>query len=374
MHFDNLRLTHFRNYSQLECDFGKGINCITGNNGLGKTNVLEAIHYLAMTRGFTAKSEKYALMQGEDFFMTEGSLLDEDQILKVQCNYVSGKGKKILVQGKVLDKMSDHIGRIPVVSVLPNDTRLIDGSPSVRRKFMDSFISQYDPDYLQALIRYDKILAQRNALLDNLGEQRTWDEEQVWMWTEPLIEPSLLIHGTRSAFLEDFAPVFNAYFKKIVSDKEKPSILHLSDAEENTKAGWEHYFRQRLDKDRFARRTTGGIHREDLQFLIKDQGVKNYGSQGQQKTFVISLKFAQYELLHAKRGKAPLLILDDIFDKLDINRLRAIATILDDKVPGQVFVTDTSFERTEQVFQSLKNKEVRHFKVSENQVAPVKPA
>ncbi|MEM7035824.1 MAG: DNA replication and repair protein RecF [Bacteroidota bacterium] len=370
MHFSRLQLQQFRNYDLLQAAFVNGINCITGNNGAGKTNILEAVHYLALTRGWSRNSEKYALKEGMPYFMVAGAVeaAAEETGFQIQCTYMPPKGKKMLVNKKALKKMSAHIGRIPVVTVLPNDTQLIYGGPSVRRKFMDGFISQYDPAYLQALIEYENALQQRNALLHIFHDRGAFDAEQLGLWDAQLIPRAQQILAARLAFLEVYAPIFLKYFKAIVSDKEAPEIEIETQVAENTEATWEAMYLQNRDRDRFSQRTSTGIHKDDIRFLIDGQGVKNFGSQGQQKTFVIALKLAQYEILEQKKSKAPVLLLDDIFDKLDIHRLRAIAGILDTKVKGQVFITDTSLERTQTVFSEVKTRSVKFFEVKDGEL------
>lgn len=365
MHFSRLRLTNFRNYEDLDLDFVAGINCLTGNNGAGKTNVLEAIHYLAMTRGFHRTTEKYALMEGMPYFVVEGNVKTEEDERAIQCTYMPPKGKKMLVNKRPLKRMSDHIGRIPLVTVLPNDTQLIYGGPAVRRKLIDSLICQYEPEYLQRLIAYEHALAQRNALLSLFGEQGRFDAEELALWDDQLIPNGRFIFDKRTEFLAEYAPRFDVYFHAIVSEKETPNMRHVSQFEVNTEAEWRELFAQHRDRDRFSQRTAVGIHKDDLAFDINGQGVKNFGSQGQQKTFVIALKMAQYEILARHKSTAPVLLLDDIFDKLDIHRLHAIAGMLDEKVHGQVFITDTALDRTQKVFAEVKSREVAYYKVNE---------
>lgn len=364
MHFSGLQLTHFRNYESLVARFGPGITCLTGDNGEGKTNLLEAIQYLAMTRGFSGKTETYALKEDEDFFIVEGIWqIEEEKSLRIQVSYLTKKGKKVLVNNKALRRMSDHIGRIPLITVLPNDTQLIYGSPGTRRKFIDAFISQYDSEYLQQLIQYDKALSQRNALLNNFAERGSFDLSQVELWDHQLIPAGQYVYQKRREFLETYAPVFLNYFKMIVSDKETPSMEYDSQFQKNTREEWEVLLQGALERDRYSTRTSVGVHKDDLVFLIDGNPVRNFGSQGQQKTFVISLKLAQFEMLEEIKKQPPVLLLDDIFDKLDEHRLGAIAEVLDRKVEGQVFVTDTSYERTLKAFSRVKNKSVAYYHV-----------
>lgn len=365
MHFKALNLVQFRNYAGLSAEFSAGINVITGNNGEGKTNILEALHYLSMTRGWNSKAEKYALKEGMPFFTVEGSLIEAEEVSQsIQCSYMPPKGKKMLINKKQIPKMSDHIGRIPIVTVLPNDTLLIDGSPSVRRRFMDSLICQYSQEYLQNLIIYERALAQRNALLGMMAQRGRFDAEQLELWNAQLIGPGIQISNARKDFLELFKPLFLQYFEWIVSDKEAPTIRLETTFVQNTADEWKLAFARSQERDRYSQRTKTGIHKDDLVFEIEGQAVRNFGSQGQQKTFVIAMKLAQYDLLGAQKNKAPVLLLDDIFDKLDMHRLKAIAKILDEQILGQVFITDTSLDRCQQVFEAVKDRNLKFFNVT----------
>lgn len=370
MHFSALKLTHFRNYAQLALDCGPGINCLTGNNGEGKTNVMEAVHYLCMTRGWAAKSERYALQEGMPYFSVEGQVQGA-AAMEVQCNYMPPKGKRILVDRRPLPRMTDHVGRIPVVTVLPDDTQLIHGTPGTRRRFMDALISQYAPSYLQALLAYEHALAQRNALLALLHERGAWDAEQVAWWTAQLIPQGRIIQQQRAAFLAAFEPIFLRYFHRIVSEKETPTLQLETQFTGDSADEWQRRMQDSLPRDRHAQRTGVGTHKDDLVFTIGGQPVKNYGSQGQQKTFVIALKLAEYELLEGRCQTAPILLLDDIFDKLDAHRLAAIAGLLEDPIRGQVFISDTSLERIRGVFAHVKAREIRYFHVGQGCVTPV---
>ncbi len=363
MHISDLHLTHFRNYTELHIQPCNGINCLTGPNGSGKTNILDALHYLAFTRGFRSNQDKQAVQEGATFFLNEGTVDREGGTRKVQCNFVKNKGKKILIGTSPLTKMSDHIGAIPLVSVLPDDTGLIDGPSAGRRKFMDMLISQYDHSFLNHLIHYEKILSQRNALLRQFGEQGYFDSDQLEVWNEQLVPHAIQIVEGRQHFLVDFEPLFLDYFKKIVSQDEVPKITYRSQVSDNTREGWLALLAANEQRDRANLYSGAGIHRDDLIFKINEKSVRNFGSQGQQKTFVIALRLAQYQLLERQTGIAPILLLDDIFDKLDEHRLGSIAKLLDNEVAGQVFITDTSLERLQTLFASITDSEVAYFQV-----------
>ncbi len=367
MHIASLQLTQFRNYDELALEFCPGINCLTGPNGSGKTNVLDAMHYLAFTRGFRNSQDKMAVQEGETFFFIGGDFQKKGVMRSIQCNFVKGKNKTVMVNRQAVARMSDHIGTLPLVVILPADTDLINGPSADRRRFMDMLISQYSKKYLTHLIHYERLLAQRNAQLKHFGEHRYFDQDQLDMWTTQLIPHGIAIFKERKAFVEEFRPVFEEKFKKIVSVKEKPAINYRSQVDENTIEAWLTLFTENQPRDLANQYTGVGIHRDDLPFSINEQSVRNFGSQGQQKTFVISLKLAQYRLLQAHTQEPPVLLLDDIFDKLDEHRLASIARILDREIEGQIFVTDTSLERMREIF-AQSEKAVKFFQVKEGRV------
>ncbi|MEL6135502.1 MAG: DNA replication/repair protein RecF, partial [Bacteroidota bacterium] len=337
MHFQQLHLIQFRNYAEQRLTFSQDINVLTGPNGAGKTNILDALHYLAFTKGFRNSQDQQAVQRGAQFFFDGGVLIRENKTRQVHCNFQKGKGKKLLINQEPLKKMSEHIGYIPMVSILPHDTDLINGPSAGRRQFMDMLISQYDPIYLQQLIQYNRVLGQRNALLRQFGEQRYFDSEQLGLWDMQLIPKGIVIHAGREAFLQRFLPIFERYFHRIVSEMEMPHIKYKPSVALATEVGWETALAEKLEKDRVNQYTGVGIHRDDMAFEIDARSVRNFGSQGQQKTFIIALKLAQYTLLQEQCGLAPILLLDDIFDKLDESRLARIAQMLDEEVEGQIF-------------------------------------
>ncbi len=345
-----LQLTQFRSYADLHLDLSPHINCFAGPNGVGKTNILDAIHYLSFTRGFRHHLDKQAVQDGMPFFFIGGEWVKGKTKRQIHCNFMKSKGKKLLINQKPVQRMSDHIGQMPLVAVLPSDTDLINGQSADRRKFLDMLISQYDHQFLHHLIRYDKILQQRNALLRQMADNRYFDAEQLAIWDEQLIPHGMEVIKGRESFVEAFSPMFATYFASIVSDKETPFIRYKSQIESNDPDGWKTVLRDQQEKDRVNGYSGAGAHRDDLIFRIDDHSVKNYGSQGQQKTFVISLKLAQYQLLQERSGMSPILLLDDLFDKLDRTRLHQIADLLQEKINGQVFISDTSMPRLEEVF------------------------
>ncbi|MDP5170453.1 MAG: DNA replication/repair protein RecF [Bacteroidia bacterium] len=366
-HLQHLQLTQFRSYTDLEIDLSPHINCFTGPNGAGKTNILDAIHYLSFTRGFRHHQDRQAVQDGGQFFFIGGAWKKGKSVKQVHCNYMQGKGKKLLINQKAVERMSDHIGLMPLVAILPSDTDLINGQSADRRRFLDMLISQYDHQFLHHLIHYERVLQQRNALLKLMAENRRFDQEQLSLWDDQLIPHGIAVKAGREDFLEAFSSVFASYFSEIVSDKETPKLQYKSQLDGNTTESWRNLLRDNLDKDRVNGYTVGGIHRDDLQFHIDEHSVRNYGSQGQQKTFVIALKLAQYQLLQEKTNLAPILLLDDLFDKLDRHRLGQISHLLQSRIQGQIFITDTSEIRLREIFGESK-REVAYFSVLNSEV------
>lgn len=367
LHLHQLSLQFFRNYATLSLSFSKDINCLFGENGEGKTNVLDAIHFLSLTRGFRSGVDKQAVKEGEAFFFIQGEYVEQGESLSVQCNLLPGKGKKVIVNGEVYAKLSRHIGRIPIVTVLPSDTELINGGGSLRREFLDTFISQYSPDYLEQLIHYKRCLEQRNATLRMMHEQGNFDRSVLEIWTQQLIPHGQAIWAERKKFLAEFEPVFRELFSRIVSEKEQPSLRYESQLKTNETAEWNELFRLAEGKERALQSSSVGVHKDDLLFDINGISAKHYGSQGQQKTYLISLKLAQHQFFQAQTGKPPLLLLDDIFDKLDENRLISIAELIDQRLQGQIFITDTSLERFVHIFRQA-HRQVKFWEVCNSQV------
>jgi DNA replication and repair protein RecF len=362
-----LSLLNFRNYSELYYEPAPHINCIVGKNGIGKTNILEAIHYLAMTRGFG--SEKNALQHNASFFIIEGGLEEDGVLSAVQCNYTPSKGKKIFVDQKPVAKMSSHIGKIPIVTVLPEDSDLLKEGNALRRKWLDTIISQFDPLYLQTLIEYEKALAQRNALLQQYVKEKKIDRDILNSLNLLLTRAGVYIGQKRESFLEEFSSPLSFFYRAIVSKAETPDILRQNLLKINTEQQWQEAFAQRYAKELVLGRTLVGIHRDDISFEVDNKPLRYFGSQGQIKTFVTALKFAQYHFLQNKTGKFPILLLDDIFDKLDEERMLRITELFPSYLKGQVFITDTSPTRLASLLAAVVSS---HFvTIENNQIQPV---
>jgi DNA replication and repair protein RecF len=338
-----------------------------GKNGIGKTNVLEAIHYLAMTKGFGV--EKNALQHSAGFFIIEGGLEEEGLLTAVQCNYTANKGKKIFVDQKPIAKMSSHIGKIPIVTVLPEDSELLKEGSSLRRKWLDTILSQFDPLYLQMLIEYEKALAQRNCLLQQYVKEKKIDKDLLNSLNPLLMRAGLYIAEKRERFLDEFSTPFSFFYRAIVAKAETPEILRKNVLKENTEEQWREAFAQYYTKELLLGRTLVGIHRDDINFEVDKKPLRYFGSQGQIKTFVTALKFAQYHFLQNKTGKFPILLLDDIFDKLDEERILRITELFPNYLKGQVFITDTSPARLTSLLAAFASS--YFVTIEKNQIQPI---
>lgn len=368
MYLSALRLTHFRSYTTLDWRPTPGVNCLVGLNGAGKTNLLEAVHFLAMTRGFGA--DKDAVQNGEKFFLVEGDFENAPDFHNVKCGYAARKGKKMILDSVPAPRLADHIGKAPVVTVLPEDVALIRAGGTERRKWLDSFLSQSDPAYLNALILYQKTLERRNALLQHFYETNAYIPEELEAWNENIIRYGIIIRQKRIEFLAEFQSAFTHFHAQVIPQGEAPALVYECKPDENTPQAWRQALAQTEANDRRLRRTTLGVHRDDVGFYIKNQPIKPFGSQGQQKTFVFALKFAQYQYLGLKTKRAPLLLLDDIFDKLDDERLKRIAELLTVNALGQTFITDVSYARLRGAFQGTTDDAPGFFKVENGNVTP----
>lgn len=352
MLINNLSLSDFKNYESVSLDLSPGINCFIGNNGAGKTNILDAIYYLAFCKSFFNPTDSMNIRHGQPFFAVHGDFSNEEEkVFKVSCAFKRGSKKVFKYNKKEYDRLADHIGKIPLVMVSPYDQNLITGLSELRRKFMDGVISQFNGLYLSLLIDYQKVLSQRNALLRSFAERGFYDSESIDVWNDQLIQLGSAIYDTRKAFIEDFADIFQFYYEKIADSSEKVKIEYKSDFHE---ADFKAILEEGIEKDRQLRYTSKGVHRDDLKFYISGYPVRKFGSQGQQKSFTLAVKLAQYEWLRREKKITPILLLDDIFDKLDTNRVEKILSLVEHDLMGQVFVTDTNLNRIDHLFQNRK--------------------
>lgn len=349
MYLKKLSLINYKNFESQSFDFDPKINCLVGENGIGKTNVLDSIYHLAYGKSYFNPITKQNINHKADFFVVDGEFLKLDRHENVVVSVKKGKKKIIKRNGKVYDRIRDHIGLISVVIISPADADLIIEGSKIRRKFMDGIIAQSNPEYLQHLMRYKKALTQRNALLKYFASNNTFNKDNLEIYDTELARSGKPIHAERKRFVESFIPIFKKRYAQISNHKEEVNIDYKSQL---FTANFETLFAESLAKDRVLQYTKKGIHRDDLKFKIKSYPIKKMGSQGQQKSFLIALKLAQYDFIKNQLQTKPILLLDDIFDKLDEQRVKQLIELVTKDDLGQLFISDTHIERTENVVKS----------------------
>jgi DNA replication and repair protein RecF len=350
MYLENLSLLNFKNYQEVEMTFSEQINCLVGENGTGKTNLLDAIHYLCLTKSAFNSVDSQNIKHGEDFFMLKGILKKDNKKFQINCSLKTGQKKNFQVNKVSYKKISEHIGRFPVVMIAPDDTELIKEGSENRRKFFDGILSQLDQFYLNELIKYNNILKQRNSLLKQFNERNYFDKDIIESYDLQIFQSGSKIFVKRKLFLEKFIPVFDSHYKNISNSKEAVSLEYSSDLlEEN----FEEKYKKNIKKDILLQRTTKGIHKDDFIFKIGEHPLKKFGSQGQIKSFLIALKLAQFDCLKEEKEVPPLLLLDDIFDKLDELRIKKLIEMVARKSFGQIFLTDARPERTISIINTI---------------------
>ena len=339
-----LSVLNYKNFDSKNFEFDAKINCFVGANGIGKTNILDAIYHLSFGKSYFNPIASQNIKHNEDFFVVDGVYSKLERQEKIIVSLKKGQKKIIKRNGKAYDKFSDHIGFLPLVIISPADRDLIIEGSDTRRKFIDGVISQSDKTYLKELISYNKVLTQRNALLKYFAVNNTFNSDTLEIYNAQLNKLGQSIHEKRNEFLKIFEPIFIERYKTISNGNEVVNLSYKSDLFNDS---LEVLLETHLNKDKALQHTSVGIHKDDLKFKIEEYPIKKFGSQGQQKSFLIALKLAQFDFIKAQSGVTPILLLDDIFDKLDENRVSQIITLVDDKNFGQIFITDTHPERTE---------------------------
>ena len=345
MYLQKLTLLNFKNIAKGELELVRGINCLVGDNGAGKTNFIDAVHYLSLSKSAFGMTDGQTIRHGEEFFMAEGLYLtDTEKREQVVCTFSRKGGKVLKRNGKEYERLSEHVGVIPTVVVSPADSVLISDAAEERRRFLNAFLSTIDRGYLAALIRYNQVLTERNKLL-----KMHPDELMLSIYDEQLIEQGELIFARRKALVERIEPLVADYYRLLSEDREQVEIRYRSELEERS-------FREVLQAARqkdFANEfTTSGIHRDDLVLKIGGYPLRKYGSQGQQKSFLVALKLAQYTILGEERGERPILLLDDLFDKLDARRVEQLIRLVSGEKFGQILITDCNPTRLKRILEA----------------------
>jgi len=359
MFLKNLSLVNFKNYAQFEAQFCQKINCFTGNNGVGKTNILDAIYYLSFCKSFFTSIDSMNIKHDDKYFIVDGQYTFDNRTDNIYCSFEQGKKKKFKRNKKEYDKLADHIGLIPLVMISPYDINLIIGGSDERRKFIDGIISQFDREYLYDLQNYNRALIQRNHLLKQYGKTGYLDNDVLDLYNIQLIEKGNRIYEKRSIFIKKIKTTFQKYFTHISQGEENVSLVYNSQLQQ---ADFDKLLLESFEKDKISRHTTVGIHKDDLELLIGNYPIRKLGSQGQQKSYLVALKLSQFEYIQNICGFKPILLLDDIFDKLDSNRVEQIVKLLAKNSFGQIFITDTNPERINKVLNKI-NGEYYHFAV-----------
>ena len=346
----SLSLLNYKNFDDYKVEFDAKISCFVGPNGVGKTNILDAIYHLSFGKSYFNPIASQNIKHNEDFFVVDGVYEKNERFEKVIVSLKKGQKKIIKRNGKAYDRFSDHIGFVPLVIISPADRDLIIEGSEIRRKFIDGVISQSDKSYLEYLLNYSKILSQRNALLKYFALNNNFNKDSLDVYNEQLSNYGNKIYNKRKLFLEAFVPIFKSRYKSISNNNEIVELSYSSQLHDNSLL---ELFNKNINKDRMLQYTSVGIHKDDLDFSIKGYPVKKFGSQGQQKSFIIALKLAQFDFIKRQSGVTPILLLDDVFDKLDEQRVSQIIKLVDDENFGQLFISDTHIDRTEKAIKSV---------------------
>ncbi len=361
MHLHRFQLTNFKNYGQQSLELSPRLNCFTGLNGMGKTNVLDAVHFICLCKSHGGLPDRNLVRHGESFFRLEGWFEQAGEQTRIVAKFAVGQRKQMERNGVPYPRLTDYIGQFPVVMIAPDDVSLVQDGSEERRRFMDTTLGQISSVYLRNLVVYNHLLQQRNALLKTFAEERRFDATLLEGIDRQMPGPAQALFEQRQAFLTEFRPLFQAAYEVLSGGHETVEAHYRSDLEEANLAD---LLVAAREKDRLLQRTTRGPHRDDLALVMDGQPVKKFASQGQLKSFLLALRLAQYEVLRREKGVAPLLLLDDIFDKLDEQRVRHLVGLLLSRDFGQIFITDTQRSRIEAIVTSFTG-EYRIFDVAE---------
>lgn len=360
MFLKKLSVLNFKNYPEAELEFSSHVNCFTGNNGEGKTNLLDAIHYLSFCKSFFNPVDSQNILHDAPFFLIQGLYMMEGQDEEIYCGLKRNQKKQFKRNKKEYTRLADHIGLFPLVMISPADSELVTEGSESRRKFMDGVIAQFDREYLEKLIHYNRILSQRNMFLKQIADQSSFDKDALEIWDVQLIEAGTVMHQKRQQFVRDFISIFQTYYELISGGREQVNITYLSHL---NAAPFSEVLAKALQRDQVMEYTTVGIHKDDLEFKIDGYALKKYASQGQQKSFLIALKLAQFDFIKQIKHLTPILLLDDIYDKLDDLRVKQLMELVSNDHFGQLFITDTHPTRLTELFSSTKA-DFKSFRIS----------
>ena len=362
MRLNSLSILNYKNIREANLVFSPKINCFIGNNGMGKTNILDAIYYLSFCKSHSNSIDSQNILHHSEFFLIQGKYEVGDSLEEIYCGMKHRQKKQFKRNKKEYERLSDHIGLLPLVLVSPDDSVLISEGSEERRKFIDGVISQYNKSYLNQLLQYNNALKQRNALLKL---ETPVDDSLFDIWEEQMALHGNYIYEQRKLFIDEFIPIFQNFYANISGGNEQISLSYHSQHDE-------HNIKDRMlatrDRDKMLGYTTQGIHKDELEMLLDGYPIKRVGSQGQNKTYLISLKLAQFNFLQRTHEISPLLLLDDIFDKLDTNRVKQIVELVSGETFGQIFITDTNREHLDLILEQL-GQNATIFKVENGEIS-----
>lgn len=363
MYLHTLSLINFKNIEQENLSLSPDINCLVGDNGAGKTNVIDAVYYLSMCKSALGMTDGQSIRHGEEFFMIEGGYTtDNERNEQIVCSFARRGGKCIKRAGKEYDRLSDHVGLIPVVIISPADSVLISDAAEERRRFLNAFISQLDRGYLSAVMRYNSILSERNRLLKQMGSAA--QDEILDILDQQLVAYGSTVHAKRAELIERIGPIVADYYRRLSGDREQVEIGYRSELNDQP---FEELLRAHRQNDLINQYSGCGVHRDDLTLKIGGYPLRKYGSQGQQKSFLIALKLAQYKVVAEHKGERPILLLDDLFDKLDAGRVKQLIKVVSGEEFGQIFITDCNKLRLQTILDAAAES-YRLFSVGEGHI------
>ena len=364
MYLQTISLLNFKNFEEVEISFSPRINCFVGNNGVGKTNILDAIHYLCLCKSYFNPVDTQNIKHNREFSIIQGSFSANEKADDISCNIHRNRNKIFKRNKKEYERLAHHIGLYPVVMISPEDTSLIMEGSEERRKFLNSVISQYNKAYLEDMITYNKLLSQRNKLLKDFQSMRKYDDDMLSVYDEQMLLPARRIYDRRAEYTQRMIPIFRKYYQFIAPGYEAVDLQYQSQLEGHDLAT---LLSGSREKDRIMQYTTFGIHKDDLLLKLNGYPMKRTGSQGQQKTFLVTLKLAQFDFIKEMNKARPLLLLDDVFDKFDESRVRQIIKLASDDHFGQIFITHTDEYKMQSILEEM-DTDFRLFHISDGKI------